>query len=102
MPPQIIDKISGAPPAYRRRLILAFAVAAVSDVVSVWTELVPPVQWAVDIGTAALLFMILGFRWLLLPALVAEAIPGVAMFPFWVLVVGSVAVYGAIKNPVKP
>lgn len=82
----------------KRRLAAAFFVAGVSDVISYWTELVLPVQWAVDLVTALLLFMILGWRWAILPGLVAEAIPGMAAFPVWVLVVASVAIWGGVKR----
>jgi len=34
---------------------------------------------------------------LLLPGLIMEAIPGVYVFPFWVLVVGAVAVWGTAR-----
>jgi hypothetical protein len=43
----------------------------------------------------------LGRRWALLPGLAAEAIPGLGMFPFWVLVVLSIAIYDGIKKPLK-
>jgi hypothetical protein len=46
------------------------------------------------IVTAALLFVVLGWQWLLLPGLVLEAIPGVGVLPFWLLVVGAIAVLG--------
>src|SRR5262245_34416184 len=52
--------------------------------------LTPPV----DLGTALLLFLVLGRQWLLLPGLVLEAIPGVGVLPFWLLVVGAIAVLG--------
>lgn len=89
---------SGPPeaPGRKRRLVLALAVAAVADLLSVWLEFVPPLQWAVDLLTAGLLFLILGRQWLLLPALIAEAIPGLAVLPFWVLVVASIAAWGKI------
>ena len=83
----------------KKRLAAAFAVAVVSDILSAWLEFVPPLQWTLDILTAGLLFLILGRQWAILPALVAEAIPSLAVFPFWVLVVVSVAVWGKI-NPV--
>ena len=83
----------------KTRLALAFLVAATSDAVSYGTEWVPPVQWAVDGATALLLFGLLGRRWAILPGLVAEAIPGVAAFPVWVLVVASVALWGEVKRP---
>jgi hypothetical protein len=80
-----------------KQLALAFAIAAVSDAVSFWATLVPPVQWAIDLATAFCLFLILGRRWALLPGLIAEAIPGMGVFPVWILVVASVAVYDDIK-----
>ena len=94
---------TGPPPPTARpskaRLALAFLVAAVSDIVSYGTAFIPPVQWAVDLVTALLLFVLLGRRWAILPGLVAEAIPGVAVFPVWLLVVASVVLWGEIKRP---
>jgi hypothetical protein len=34
----------------------------------------------------------------LLPGLVMEAIPGLYDFPFWVLVVGAVAMWGTVRK----
>ena len=76
---------------------MALAVAALSDALAVVATLAPPVEWALDLVTALVLFMLLGRRWLLLPALILEAIPGLWVFPFWVLVVGAIAVTGQIK-----
>jgi len=76
------------------RLVLAFAIAGVSDVIGAFASLAPPIGWAVDVVTAALLFVVLGWQWLLLPGLVLEAIPGVGVLPFWLLVVGAIAVLG--------
>jgi len=73
-------------------------VAAVSDFFSIWAEFAPPVQWAIDLVTAGLLFLILGRRWALLPGLVVEAIPGMGVFPVWILVVLSLIVYDEIKT----
>lgn len=81
----------------KARLIAAFAVAAVSDILALAFELAPPLQWALDIVTATALFLILGRQWVILPALIAEAIPGLAIFPFWLLVVGSIALWGTVK-----
>ena len=83
----------------RTRLTFAFLVAAVSDVVSYGAAFVPPVQWTVDLVTALCLFALLGRRWALLPGLVAEAIPGIAVFPVWLLVVAAVALWGESKRP---
>ncbi len=81
----------------RTRFAIAFAVAAVSDFLSIWTDFALPVQWLLDLGTAGLLFLILGRRWALLPGLIVEAIPGMGVFPVWVLVVLSIIVYDEIK-----
>jgi len=81
----------------KRRLILAFAIAGVSDLISAFMSFIPAVGWAVDFVTAVLLFIVLGWHWLLLPGLIMEAIPGVGVVPFWVLVVGAIAVWGTVK-----
>lgn len=85
------------------RFAAAFAIAAVSDVLSAWMEIVLPLQWGLDLLTAGILFLILGRQWLILPGLIAEAIPGIAIFPSWVLVVASIALWGAVgpspRNP---
>lgn len=86
-------------PQRTRRLAAAFAVAAISDLLSAGSGLVAPLQWALDLATAGLLFLILGRQWLILPGLLAEAIPGVAMFPSWLLVVTSIAIWGAVGRP---
>jgi hypothetical protein len=85
----------------RAKMALAFGVAAVSDVLSVWITFAPPFQWALDLATAFLLFLIFGRRWALLPGLVMEAIPGMGVFPWWVLVVVSIVVYDGIKKPAR-
>ena len=85
----------------RVRFAVAFGVAAISDFLSMWTDFLPPVQWAIDLVTAAALFLILGRRWALLPGLLVEAIPGMGVFPVWVLVVMSLIVYDEIKSHKK-
>ena len=82
----------------RKPLAVAFLIAAVSDFLSFWTALAPPIQWVIDLGTALLLFLILGRRWAIFPGLIAEAIPGMGVFPVWVLVVLSIIVYDDIKG----
>ena len=94
----------------KKRLALAFIVAALADGLSFFLTLTPPVQWAADLVTAILLFIVLGWQCILLPGLIMEAIPGLYIFPFWVLVVGAVAVWGTARpefkslrrNPNKP
>jgi hypothetical protein len=99
-PAVIVEReMTGAKRMNWKRWALAFGVAAVSDLISFWTEFVPPIQWIIDLTTAGLLFLILGKRWAILPGLITEAIPGMAIFPVWVLVVASIAVYDDIHKP---
>jgi hypothetical protein len=92
-----MDQASPDPASGRAgpRLAAAFAIALVSDLLSAWTEFVLPLQLTLDLVTAGLLFLILGRRWMILLALVAEAIPGVAVFPTWLFAVVSIAALGA-------
>lgn len=82
----------------RARFAVAFGMAAVSDFLSIGVDFALPLQWLLDLGTAGILFLILGRRWALLPGLVAEAIPGVGVFPVWILVVLSIIVHDEIKT----
>ncbi len=79
-------------------LALALVVAGVSDALSFAVALVLPVQWAIDMATAILLFVILGRRWAILPGLITEAIPGMGVFPVWILVVISIILYDDIRG----
>jgi MFS superfamily sulfate permease-like transporter len=76
---------------------LAFVLAGLADVLSVVLTWTPPVQWAADVVTAILLFVVLGWQWILLPGLIMEAVPGLDVLPFWVLVVGAVAAWGTAR-----
>jgi hypothetical protein len=78
----------------KKRLAVAFVIAATSDAIGAFTTPLPPIGWAVDLATALLLFMVLGRQWLLLPGLALEAIPGLGILPFWLLVVGAIALLG--------
>jgi len=91
VPPALAGKLS------RRRLVLAFLVAGISDALSAWLTFVPPLELGLDLVTALLLFAVLGWHWVLLPGLILEAIPGVSVFPFWVLVVVAVAIWGTAR-----
>lgn len=79
-------------PITRPRLLAALIIAGVSDALSVWIQFVLPVQLLIDASTAVLLFIVLGWQPLLLPALIAEAIPGAATIPSWLLVVSAIVV----------
>jgi hypothetical protein len=81
----------------RKRLTLAFLIAVLADGASFFLTLAPPLEWAVDLATGFALFAVLGWRWALLPGLIMEAIPGLSVFPTWVLVVGAVSVWGRLR-----
>ena len=76
-----------------KRLALAFAIAGISDAIGAFATPLPPIVWVVDLVTA-LLFLVLGRQWLLMPGLALEALPGFGVLPFWLLVVGAIAVLG--------
>jgi len=76
------------------QLVFAFGIAGISDVVGAFTTPLPPIAWGVDFVTALLLFLVLGRRWLLLPGLALEAIPGLGVLPFWLMVVGAIVALG--------
>jgi hypothetical protein len=90
-----------APKFSKKRLALAFAIAGTSDAVAVFTAFAPPIMLVVDLVTAILLFIVLGWRWLLLPGLVLEAVPGVGVVPIWLLVVAAIAVWGTARPKLK-
>jgi hypothetical protein len=85
--------------ANKKRMAVAFVVAATSDALSFWLTFAPPIQWGIDLATALILFLLLGRKWVILPGLIAEAVPGLNIFPFWLLVVGSIAIWGTIRRP---
>jgi hypothetical protein len=82
-------------PLTRKKKIAALAVAAVSDVLQVafsaafFEGAASPFDVALDAATAAAILFIVGFRWRLALALVAELVPGVDLFPTWTAVVLS-------------
>jgi hypothetical protein len=78
----------------KKRLAIAFAIAGISDAIGAFVTPLPPITWAVDLVTALLLFLALGRQWLLLPGLALEAVPGLGVLPFWLLVVTAIAVLG--------
>ena len=89
--------LSSATPARKWRL--AFGVAAVSDVFSIWLTFAPPFQWALDSGHSLHSFS--DFRQ-------AMGTPAGACygghsrdgsFSWWVLVVVSIILYDGIKKP---
>ena len=85
----------------KRQIILALVIAAISDAVCAFLVFAPPAVWATDVLTAVLLFVVLGWQWLLLPGLVLEAIPGLGVIPFWLLVVGAILLWGTARPKFK-
>src|SRR5215471_14044346 len=77
-----------------KQLVLAFVIAGISDAIGAFIAPLPPIGWVADLATAVLLFLVLGRQWLLLPGLALEAIPGLGVLPFWLLVVGAITVLG--------
>ncbi len=74
-------------PAWRNALLIA----AISDALGFGLLLWPPLQWTLDAVTAVALFIALGFRWGLLPALAIEVVPFLQLFPAWTLAVAALA-----------
>jgi hypothetical protein len=85
----------------KRRLGLAFAIAAISDAIGAFVTPAPPFVWVTDLVTAILLYVVLDWQWLLLPGLVLEAIPGVGVMPFWLLAVRAIAIWGTPRPRLK-
>ncbi len=71
------------------RFVLAFCVAVAADTVGLLFGEALVVVF--DVVVALILLFVLGFNWILIPALLAEAIPGVGLFPTWALAVLAVA-----------
>lgn len=78
----------------KKRLGLALVLAALSDAIGAFVTPMPPFAWGLDLITAIVLFIVLGWQWLLLPGILLEAIPGVGVLPFWILVVVAIALWG--------
>jgi hypothetical protein len=83
------------------QIALAVLIAGLSDALCASVVFAPPLVWAIDVVTALLLFVVLGWQWLLLPGLIFEAIPGLAVIPFWLLVVGAIVVWGTARPKLK-
>src|SRR5262245_15011799 len=75
----------------RWRVALLVAIASDAVAYNPIFVLAPPFEWGLDAVTALALFAALGFKWLMLPALVIEAVPGLMLFPFWTLAVAAMA-----------
>jgi hypothetical protein len=64
------------------RFLLGLTVAAVAD----GLEVLFPLAWIpIDLATVGVFFLLWGFRWEVALVLLPELIPGVNVFPSWVL-----------------
>ena len=79
----------------RRRKLAALTIAGLVDVLQVaffplfMEGAASPLDLIVDLVTAVLLTVILGFRWRMAMGLAAELIPGLDLFPTWTALVLS-------------
>jgi len=77
----------------RRRVWAARIVAVLADGIQlavlplVVGGVTSPIDDAIDVVTAAVLTLLVGFRWAFLPAFIAELIPFVDMVPSWTMAV---------------
>lgn len=82
-----------AVPSSRKKV--ALGLAAVADLIQagyfpIFGEgVLSPADDALDLAVAAVLVMVLGFRWRLVMALAMELVPGATLFPTWTAVVLS-------------
>ncbi len=81
------DASPGSPPSSggrgnTMRFVLTLGVAALAD----GLEVLFPIAWIpIDLVTVGVFFLLWGFRWEVALVLVPELIPGVNVFPSWVL-----------------
>jgi hypothetical protein len=85
----------------KMQIAVALTIAVFSDVLSAFVTVAPPIAWGVDVATAVVLFLVLGWNWLLLPGLLMEAIPGFGVFPFWCLVVAAIVLWGTARPKLR-
>jgi hypothetical protein len=64
------------------RFVLTIVVASIADVLE---AMFPPAWIPIDLATVAFFFLLWGFRWEVAAVLIPELIPGVNMFPSWIL-----------------
>jgi hypothetical protein len=78
------------------RFVLAFCVALAADTLGI-----PCGEYFVvifDVVVALVLIVILGFNWMIIPALLIECVPGLGLFPSWVMAVLAITGWKAIKR----
>ena len=87
---------------HRTRFQIALVVAILADAIQwilfpIFVEAAAsPAEDGLDAGIAAILFLLLGWQWELVPSAAAKLVPGVDMVPFWTLAVANI--YRKTKN----
>ncbi len=82
------------------RFAISFCVAAVADVAFMAVSPLEALEVVGDVLVALILCGILGFNWIIVPALLAEAIPALEIFPSWTLAVMAIAGIKAVQKKV--
>lgn len=77
------------------RFILAFLVALTADTVG---APLGSFNIVFDVFVAIILIVILGFNWMIIPALLVECVPGLGVFPTWAMAIMAIAGWKTIKH----
>jgi hypothetical protein len=110
MPAAISTALASAPPrgvsSTRKRV--ALGVAALSDLAQ-WAFFpvlsegaASPFEVALDVCTALVILLVVGFQWRLAIALAVELVPGLDLFPTWTAVVLSLPAQREPAPQVQP
>jgi len=78
------------------RFVLAFIVALAADTIGI--PFGESLNIVFDVIIAIILIAILGFNWMLIPALLVECVPGLGVFPTWVMAVLAIAGWKTINR----
>lgn len=82
----------------RLRWLIVFLIALVSDAVSFFISFTFVPQLGIDAATALIIWALMGWRRVWFVALIAEAVPGLSMFPTWTLVVVALRAGGLMRR----
>ncbi len=88
-PTEPAGEAAAAPRTGRRRRQAAWLVALAADALQwvflplFWAGAASPFDEVLDVAIGFVLWRLLGWHWALLPALIAELVPGVDLVPTW-------------------
>jgi hypothetical protein len=92
--PELLTALFRVPKLTRPRILLAVALAVMTDGTQLVLGLLGPLGWfldeGIDVVATALTSAILGFHWLLLPTFVLKSVPLVDELPTWTACVAGV------------